>query len=115
MPGPLITQKDLNTGAVSFQKRNFSQQTGKAKQARVWFSFTAANVGAPMPHALGRVPTSFQVAASGAVDVAGGATYTAPGIVYSTTALPGQALNATRNYVVLASTVANTWAEVILT
>lgn len=112
--GPLITQKDLNTGCVTFPKRKFDAVTGKAKQARVFFSFTSANVPVSMPHALGRVPTSFSVVASGGVDTAGGATLTAPGVVYSASAMPGQALTASRNVISLACSVAHSWAEVLV-
>lgn len=114
MPGPLLTQKDIGTGAITFAKRDFNTITGKAKEVRVFFSFTAANIGYPMPHGLGRVPTSFTVVASGGADVAGGATLTAPGVVYSSSRIPGQSLNATKNVIVLACSVAQSWAEVIL-
>ena len=114
MPGPLITARDLGTASVTFQKRKFDTVTGKARQARVFFSFRSANVPVSMPHALGRVPVSFTVVASGGVDVAGAATLTAPGIVYSASAMPGQALSASKNVIALACSVALSWCEVII-
>jgi hypothetical protein len=114
MPRVLFTAKDLNTGAVTGTKRDFSKPTGKIREARVWFSFTAANVPYVMPHGLGRVPTSFQVAACGGADVYGAATLTAPGVIYSASALPAQGLNATKNVIVMACDTANSWAEIIV-
>jgi len=113
VPGPLITARDIGTSAVTFPKRKFDGITGKARQARVFFSFTAADKLYSMPHALGRVPTSFTVVASGGVDVAG-TSITAPGIVYSASAMPGQALNASKNVIALACSVAHSWAEVLI-
>ena len=114
MPGPLITQKDVGTAAISFPKRKFAEPTAKTKQVRVFYSFRTANVPVSMPHGLGKGPTNFTVVARGAVDVAGAAAWTAPGVIYSASAMPGQALNASKNVLVLASTVALSWAEVLV-
>ena len=111
---PRITAKDIGTSAVTFTKRNFNAPTGKARECRVHFAFTSANKAYSMPHGLRRVPQSFTVVACGGADAAGGATLTAPGIVYSASALPGQALNATKNVIVLACSVALSWAEVVI-
>jgi len=103
MPGIQITAKELSTGAVTSNRAKYDEVTGKLKQARVMCVFPTANVPVAFPHALGRVPTGFTVAAIGRN---GGA----PGSVY-TDDLP---LAFSRYTVVLKSSTANTWADIIV-
>lgn len=104
MPGPLITNKEIASGAVSFQRRKFDERTSKSQEARVFFSFPDANLGVPMPHALGKIPSGFTVIASGISTGAG-----APKI-YTTDPIYW----ATKQFIVLKSDTANSWAEVII-
>lgn len=104
MPGPLITRKDISTGAVSFVKRRFTDPTGKAKQARVFFSWSTAKEIMSMPHGLNAKPTSFTVVNSGIAAGDGAPTvYVADPVFW-----------ASKNVVALASSAANSWAEVII-
>ena len=103
MPGPLITRKDINTGAVSFQERRFGSPSGKAKEARVFFAWASAGEIVSMPHGLGTKPTSFTVVASGIPAGTGAPTVYVPDPVFW----------ASKNVVALAAS-ASGWAEVIL-
>lgn len=104
MPGPLISRRDIATGAVSFTKRRFTNPTGKAKQARVFFSWASAAETVSMPHGLGVKPTSFTVVNSGLSTGAGAPTvYVADPVFW-----------ASKNVVALASSTANSWAEVLV-
>lgn len=114
MPNVQITQRDLATGSVSQQRRDFNRVTGKSREARVFFLFATANVPEAMPHALGRIPTGFKVVS---VSAASGA----PGVVYAPITGGGGAgsetdasFNFTRNYITLACSTADTWAEVLV-
>lgn len=104
MPGPLITQKDISSGAISYQKRDFDTRNSKSQEARVFFSFSQAGVPVSMPHALSKKPTTFTVVASGISTGLGAPKVYAKDPVYW----------ATRNVIVLSSDTANSWAEVII-
>lgn len=112
MGSALITRKDIANSAVTSQPRKFDRISGKSSAARVFFSFSAANVAESMPHALGKTPSGFRVVS---LTRAG-----APGVVYAPSQGDGSKTNSTssevycygRNYIVLACTTANTFAEV---
>lgn len=113
MPGVLLTRKDIGTAAVIPQRRKFDSVTGQVREARVFFSFSTADVGVSMPHSLGRAPTSFRVVRLSRDGV--------PGVVYApiqngggTNATTDASFNFTKNYIVLACSTANTWAEVVI-
>ena len=109
---PLITRQDIANAAVSAQPRNFDSFGGKSRAARVFFYFKTADVPVGMPHALGRVPTAVRpvhLSRDGA-----------PGQVYApcrydtggTSSKTSSEYNMTRNYVVLACSTSNSWAEI---
>jgi len=100
MPRIIITAKELVTGAVTANKAKYDEVTGKLREARAVAVFPAANVPTAVPHALGRVPTGFSVAAIGRN---GGA----PGTVYS----DDFPLQFNRYSVILKCSTANTWAD----
>lgn len=117
MPGPLITRQDIANGAVSAQPRKFSAIGGKSRAARVFFYFKTADIPVGMPHALGRTPDSWRI-----VTLARDAGV--PGTVYSPTRFESpyvdsnpmpNIFNLGRNYIVLACSTANTWAEIEIT
>jgi hypothetical protein len=90
----------------------FDQKLGKSLSARVFFYWPTADVAVGMPHALGKTPTGWRVV-SLSRDGAPGQVY-AP-VSYTTAGTStktDQVYNFSRNYVVLACTTANTWAEV---
>ena len=112
---PLVTRQDIANGAVSRQPRQFDKFGGKSREARVFFYFKTADVPEAMPHSLGRTPTSFSVV-SVSRDGAPGQVYMpvryeAPYVAANKT---DSVYNFGRNYVVLACTTANTWAEVLV-
>jgi len=104
VPGPLVTRGDLDTRSVSFQKRRFGTPSGKAIEARVFFSFTSADVPVSMPHGLGKKPSSFTVVVSGNAAGTGSPT------IYT----KDPSFWATNNVVVLSSDLANSWCEVTI-
>lgn len=80
----------------------------------MFFYFKTANVPEAMPHSLNRTPTSWTVA-SVSRDGAPGSIY-AP-VSYNTAGTTDKTdnlYNLGRNYIVLASSTANTWAEVLI-
>lgn len=119
MPGPLITRQDIANGAVSAQPRKFDKVGGKSRAARVFFYFRTAMMPTSMPHALGRTPESFRVVSISNDSATGPGSVFKP-INYEVPLVGGKteadtAFCFTRNYVVLACTTANTWAEVEIT
>lgn len=117
MPGPLITRQDIANGAVSAQPRKFDKVGGKSRAARVFFYFGTALLPVSMPHALGRTPESFKVVSISRDGTTGPGSVFKP-INYDVTAASTEADTAfcfTRNYIVLACTTANTWAEIEIT
>lgn len=115
MPQIQVRQRDIATGAVSTQKRVFDEITGKVREARVFFMFRDADVPESMPHALGRTPNGFRVHSISAP------LGTAPGQVYAPISGGGgagsetdSAFNYTPNFLTLACTTADTWAEVMV-
>lgn len=107
MPGPLLTSKEINAGAVTTPKRDFDTRMGKQRECFVFFSFSTAETDFSMPHALGRTPIYFTVVQSGGPNTAG--TPEVPR-VYS----KDPSFWATKNVVMLRSDTANTWAIVSL-
>lgn len=104
MPGPSVTRDDIATRAISFQKRRFGFPNAKAAEARVFFSWQAANEAQGMPHGLSTKPTTFTVVASGVAAGNSAPKVYAPDPVYW----------AGKNYITLASDTANSWAEVVI-
>jgi len=103
----LITQKNLDSGSVSFQDRNFGQgPTGKAKERRISVTFMTANSPEVVTHTLGKPPTGYTVISSGK---GGGTSYTSPGRVYNDFPLPCDS-----RHLVLKCDVAGTVAEIIV-
>jgi len=102
VPGPLVSRKDISTGAVSFQKRRFGRPTGKAKETLVFFSWSTAGEVMSMPHGLSVKPTAFSVVASGISTGAGAPKVFAADPVFW----------ASKGAVALASDTGNSWAEV---
>lgn len=88
---------------MSFQKRRFGRPTGKAKEARVHFAFTTANVPVSMPHGLGKRPSTFTIVAKGIASGAGAPT------IYNT-----PVFWATSSVVALSSNTAASWCEIII-
>jgi hypothetical protein len=78
--------------------------TGKAKQARVFFSWASANEICSVPHGLNAKPTQFIVVNSGLATGAGAPTVYVHDPVFW----------ASKNVVTLASSTANSWAEIIV-
>lgn len=101
---PLITRRDISTGAVSFQKRKFGRPLGKAREARIHFAFTTADVPVSMPHFLGKRPSTYTVVGRGV------STGDAEPGIYT----PDPVYWATVNVVALVSDVSGSWAEVIV-
>lgn len=105
MPAPImITQKDLDTASVTYQKRDrYDQVTGKAKEVYAFITFETANQLKAAPHALGAVPSSFVVVARGR---SGGS----PGTIH----VDDLPMPADKYNFCLKSTTNNTWAVVAL-
>jgi len=60
LPEPLITQKDILPGSISFQGRSFgATPTGGARERRMRCTFTTANAPTVFQHGLGKQPTTF--------------------------------------------------------
>jgi hypothetical protein len=94
----------LATGAVSFQRRKFGRPLGKAREARVFFSFTTLNVPVTVPHGLGKRPSTYTVVAKGISTGAGSPSiYTVDPVFWSTSTV-----------IQLASSVSLSWAEVVV-
>lgn len=113
---PLVTSKDIADGAVTAQPRKFSANKSAMRSARMFFYFRTADIAVGMPHPLGKNPTSWRVVS---ISRAGGA----PGVVYAPIQGNGAGTKTTsqgihtlgRNYLVLACSTANTYAEIELT
>ena len=103
MPGVLITRKEISTGAVSFQKRKFGRPLGKAREARVHFAFTSANVPVSMPHYLGKRPSRFTIVAKGLASGAGSPSIYNDPVFW-----------ATQSVCALKSNTALSWCEIVL-
>lgn len=112
MPSPLITHDDVATGAITPQPRVFDRKLGKNLAARVFFYWPTADVPVGMPHALGKTPTSWKVVTTSRDGT--------PGVIYApvsyttagTSSKTDNVFNYSRNYIVLACSAANQWAEV---
>lgn len=59
LPEPLITQRDIAPGAITFQSGFGRAPTGKARERRIYCTFPTANVPVPFAHGLGRKPVTF--------------------------------------------------------
>lgn len=116
MPGPLIQGPDIAHGAITAQPRVFGvANKSSARSARVFFYFRTADTAVAMPHSLGKTPSSWRV-----VNLSKDGT---PGVVYApvqgvtsgTKTKTGHLFCLGRNAIVLASSVANSWAEIEIT
>jgi hypothetical protein len=105
MPGPLLTRKDISSGAVSFQPRQYDTKVGKAISVRVFFSWGTADSVMVMPHALGKVPTGIRPVSTGSAS--GGAP-----TISSGSAELGSVLSATKSVIALKSNLANSFADI---
>jgi len=105
MPGPLITRKDVSSGAISFQPRRYDSKIGKAIVARVFFSWKVVDTTMVMPHSLGKVPSGFRVVNSGS-DLG------AAPLLASMSGELGSALSATKSVIALKSNLANSFADI---
>ena len=108
MPGRLITSKKIKAGSVSHIGRTFDKRDAKAKEARIHFYFpTASTAGNPAPvsrpHALGKVPTAYTVVSKRRDPAAG-----PPGTIFDVFPF------ASRAYITLQCSTAETWAEIIV-
>jgi hypothetical protein len=107
-PPRLITSKRILSGSVSFGKRVFDKKTSKAKEARVWIYFptgSTAGAQAPIPvnHALGFMPTTFNVVQVERDPAAG-----PPGLIYVIHPF------ASSSRATFLCTTDETWAEIVL-
>ena len=105
-----VTRKDLATGSVSLQGRDFSARRSKAREMRCQVTFTKANAPTPVAHNLGFVPSGYTpLGASRGVASGGGFVYAAPGTVYNDLPLP-----ADKRVIVLKCTVANSTVDILV-
>ena len=118
MPGPLITRRDISTGAVTTQRRRFDRVTGGIREARVHFIWPTANLAISMPHPLRKTPTRFTVVKISRNTSGSGA---GPGVVYApvvpqtaSSSATGSEYNFTKTNISLTCTTANTWAEIVI-
>lgn len=108
-PGELrLNRSDIGTAAISLQPRKFGRPTAKTREARVQYTFPAANTPCPVPHNLGFVPSAAtqlgRFRGTGAPPA-----FASPGEVYHDFPLP-----ADKRVVVLKCTIAGTTADILI-
>jgi hypothetical protein len=109
-PSRLIQSRRILGGSVSFAKRVFDKRDSKAQEVRIHIYFpqaSAAGVGNVRPismaHALGKVPTQWDVVSVQRDPAAG-----PPGVVYVVHPF------ASSSRATFLCTTAQTWAEIVL-
>jgi len=108
MIGPhLLSGKDIRRDSIGSQPRNFGREAkGQAQERRLFVTFPTADAPVVVYHGLGRKPSDY-IPVSWAKG--NGATYAAPGKIYSDQPLPCDSRT-----IVLKCDTANTVAEIIV-